>query len=74
MSDPGNEVFGLGTDISSLMRISPRLIINSGKVRVAVEMEYTKATYGADYDEYYIPDKKNSVANLRGLLAIYYFF
>lgn len=74
MSDPDNEVFGLGTDISSLMRISPRLIFNSGKVRIAVEMECTRATYGADHDEYYIPDKTNSVANLRGLLAIYYFF
>jgi len=74
MSDPANEVFGLGTDISSLMRISPRVIFNSGKVRVALEMEYTQATYGDAFDEYYKPDETNTVANLRGLLAVYYFF
>ena len=74
MSDPGNEVFGLGTDINSLFRVSPRLIINSGKFRIALEMEYTQARYGQNNDEYYNPDETNRVANLRGLLAVYYFF
>jgi len=74
MSDPGNDIYGLATDISTLFRISPRVIINSGKARIALEMEYTRAAYGNNYNEYYRPDNITTVANLRGLLAIYYFF
>lgn len=74
MSDPDNDVYGLATDISTLFRISPRVIINSGKTRIAFELEYTSAAYGKDYNEYYIPDNTTTVANLRALLAIYYFF
>jgi len=74
MSDPSNLVFGLSQDINFLYRISPRVIYNAGKVRLAVEMEYTRAAYGEDYDEYYVPGTTVAVGNLRGLLAVYYFF
>lgn len=74
MSDPGNAVFGLATDINSMYRISPRIVYNSGKARVALEMEYTQASYGADYNEFFLPDQTVPVGNLRGLLAVYYFF
>ncbi|MCK4748008.1 MAG: hypothetical protein KAT15_13250 [Bacteroidales bacterium] len=74
MSDPTNAVYGLATDIHSMFRVSPRIIYNSGKVRLALEMEYSQAAYGADYDEYYLPDQTVPVGNLRGLLAVYYFF
>ncbi|MCD4735618.1 MAG: hypothetical protein K8R53_06210 [Bacteroidales bacterium] len=74
MSDLGNDVYGLGTDISTLLRVSPRVIINSGKTRIAFELEYTSAAYGNYYDVNYVPDNTTSVANLRALIAVYYFF
>lgn len=66
-------VYGLGTDIASLMRVSPRIIYNSGKVRFAGELEYTSAAYGT-LDEMAVPVDTETVANIRLLLAAYYFF
>lgn len=74
MSDPGNAVHGLATDINSMFRISPRIVYNSGKVRLALELEYTQAAYGSNYNKFFLPDQVVPVGNLRGLLAIYYFF
>jgi len=74
MSDPSNAVYGLATDINSMFRISPRIIYNSGKVRLALELEYTQAVYGQDYNEFYVPDRTVAVGNYRGLFAVYYFF
>jgi hypothetical protein len=67
-------VYGLGTNIRSLLRLSPRILYNSGKTRLALELEYTRADYGADYDEFYVPERTTDVANLRALAAMYYFF
>ncbi|MFP4448031.1 MAG: hypothetical protein ACLFPH_04800 [Bacteroidales bacterium] len=67
-------IYGLGTDIESLFRISPRLVFNSGKVRFGIEGEYTEATFGEDYDEYAVPVNTHSTGNLRILFSAYYFF
>jgi len=67
-------VFGLAPNIRSLMRVSPRVIFTSGKTRLAFELEYTEASYGRDYDEYYVPEATTKVANLRALAALYYHF
>lgn len=62
-----------GFNIDYIYRVSPRLIINSGKFRVAGELEYTTAAYGT-------PDLKGKVlnsqevSNLRLLGAVYLFF
>lgn len=72
--DPGFNVIGRATSIRSLYRISPRIHYNAGKVRLAAELEYTNAAYGSGHDEYYIPTETTSVANLRVLLAVFYFF
>ncbi|MDZ7738026.1 MAG: hypothetical protein U5K32_02945 [Bacteroidales bacterium] len=74
MSDAGNTVYGLGTDIYSLYRLSPRLIINSGSARLAFELEYTAAAYGEGHDVNYVPDNTTMASNLRALIAVYYFF
>ena len=74
MSDPGNDVYGFGPNISSMARVSPRIIFNSEKTRIAFEIEYTRAAYGSGYNEFYKPDNTVAVANLRGLIAVYYFF
>lgn len=67
-------VFGRAVNIASLYRISPRIIYNIGKVRLALEAEYTSANYGSNYDLSYIPAETAKADNLRGLFAVYYFF
>lgn len=69
-----NTVYGRATTIRSLYRISPRVIYNAGKVRVALELEYTSAAYGSNHDAFYIPGETSDADNLRVLAAIYYFF
>lgn len=67
--------YGRGTDIDNLVRISPRVVWNSGKVRLASELEYTTAAYGT-------PNPLNKgkventtrITNIRLLLAAFYFF
>jgi hypothetical protein len=73
---PGTTVTGLGTDIKSLFRVSPRVLYNLGKARFALECEYTRAAFGTvniDQNSRGIPVDVNDVANLRLLFAVYYF-
>ena len=72
--DRGDYIFGLGTNIKSLYRISPRIIFNSGKTRFALETEYTSATFGDDFDENAVPTNTHTTSNLRVLFSSYYFF
>ena len=67
-------IYGLGTNIESLYRISPRIMLNSGKVRFAVEGEYTLANYGSTRDIKGIPTDLTAADNMRVLFAVYYFF
>jgi len=74
MSHPSNEVYGLGTNIESLVRISPRVSFVSNKFKLAAEIEYTSAAYGSDYDVNYEPASTNKVSNTRVLLSTIYSF
>ena len=67
--------FGRGTNIDNLFRISPRIQVNSGKARFSTEVEYTSAGYGTpdNLDKGKIKNVE-SIANVRLLLAVYYFF
>lgn len=73
--DNADKYYGLGHNIGSQYRISPRIMVNSNKVRFAFETEYTVASYGT-----HDPDNKGEiinteeVANIRLLMAVYYFF
>ena len=67
-------IFGLGTNIESLYRISPRLIYTTGKIRLASELEYTAANYGTSFDTKNIAITTETTSNLRILFAVYYFF
>lgn len=61
-------------NIDHLYRISPRVIYNSGKFRIAPEIEYTAAAYGTmEMSDGTVTDTKN-IGNLRFLVGIYYFF
>lgn len=67
--------FGRGVSIDKLIRLAPRIQWNSGKTRIATELEYTQAGYGAanNLKKGVVEDVKD-VANLRLLFAVYYFF
>jgi len=67
-------IYGLGTNISNLYRVSPRLIFNSGKLRLASELEYTMAKYGTSFDAKNVALTTESATNFRILFAVYYFF
>lgn len=68
------DIYGLGTNIDRLYRISPRAIYNSGKVRLASELEYTSARFGTSFDAKNLAITTETSANLRMLFAVYYFF
>jgi hypothetical protein len=67
--------YGRATDVDNLLRIAPRVAWNTGKLRLAAEVEYTSAAYGT-------PNGANNgrventrtAANLRVLAAVFYFF
>lgn len=66
-------IYTRGDTIDHLFRVAPRLIFNTGKVRLAQEIELTSATYGPrDLRGRVSPER--TVTNLRLLLAAYYFF
>ncbi len=69
-----SSIKGRGTNIESLFRVSPRLVYNMGKVRFALEAEYTAANFGTDYDSKGLPINIVKADNLRVLFAAYYFF
>jgi hypothetical protein len=74
MSSPNNRVYGLGTNIESLIRIAPRLQVISGRARIGAEIEFTGARYGADYDVNYIAGEVVEVTNTRLLMSMMYSF
>ncbi len=61
------------SNIDKILRVSPRIIFNSGKVRIACEVEYTSAAYGSIDSKAKVTNTKN-ISNLRALTAVYYFF
>ncbi|WP_337873365.1 hypothetical protein [Ignavibacterium sp.] len=67
--------YGRGINIENLFRVSPRIQFNSGKTKISTELEYTSAGYGLnDNDDKGKIVNIKSVANIRVLLAFYYFF
>lgn len=76
LSETTNAVYGLGTNIKQLTRISPRLTYTSGKVKVGFEWERTEAKIGntKERDLKGLPTSFDKVANNRFLTSIYYFF
>ena len=80
-SSPQQIFYSRGSNIDHLYRISPRLILNYGKFRIAPEIEYTVAAYAAkdengalNRDAYGKITDSKSVGNVRILIGVYYFF
>ena len=69
----GGATYARGANIAALYRIAPRALLNSGKLRLAAEVEWTAAAYGMP-DERGVVRGAKWVGNLRLLGAVYYFF
>ncbi|MCL3782546.1 hypothetical protein EMN47_19350 [Prolixibacteraceae bacterium JC049] len=71
-----NAVYGLGTDIKQLIRVSPRFFVNSGKMRFGVEWEHTvaKMVTSTKRDLNALPVDVKNITNNRFLASVYYFF
>lgn len=67
-------IYGLGTTIESLYRVSPRVSFKYNKLKFAVEGEYTVANYGSSFDSKAVPINTTEANNFRVLFATYYFF
>ncbi len=65
--------YSRGSNIDYAYRVSPRVVYNSGKFRVAPEIEYTVAAYGTP-DEKGVVQDSQEVANFRFLIGVFYFF
>ena len=65
--------YARGSNIDYAYRISPRLIYNVNKLRLAGELEYTVAAYGATTAKGFVTNPKE-IGNLRILLGVYYYF
>ena len=71
--DIAGPVYARGSNIDQAFRIAPRLQVNSGKVRYSTELEFTSTAYGKADSKGLVKDT-TSVANIRLLFALYYFF
>lgn len=67
------DVYGRGTNIDHLIRVSPRIVVTEGKLSLAAELESTIAAYGTRQDDGKVTDT-HTVNNIRLLLSAIYRF
>jgi hypothetical protein len=67
------DVYGRGSNIDHLFRISPRMVVTEGKLSLAAELETTFAAYGSMQNDGTVADT-HSVHNIRLLLSTIYKF
>jgi hypothetical protein len=65
--------YGRGHDIAYVYRLSPSVVITSGRISLATELEWTVAAYGTPDSRGKVMDAKE-VGNLRLLFTGMYFF
>jgi hypothetical protein len=71
--DISGPVYGRGTNIDHLFRISPRVILTEGRLSFGAELETTTAAYGTMENNGKVTDTDN-VSNVRVLLSTVYKF
>lgn len=59
--------------MDDLYRISPRAVYQKNKVSLGLELEYTVASFGTPYDKCDVHNT-TTVANLRTLFTVFYYF
>ncbi len=67
------DVYGRGSNIDHLFRVSPRITVTEGKLSVAGELESTLAAYGTREGDGRVSDTHN-VTNVRLLISLIYRF
>ena len=67
-------IYGLGTSIESMYRVSPRISFKYNQLKFALEGEYTVANFGSSVDSKGVPIDITAAGNFRMLFAAYYFF
>jgi hypothetical protein len=73
-SDPVHgDIYGRGSNIDHLFRLSPRVTVTEGKLSIAAELENTLAAYGTTQSDGRV-DETGSVTNMRLLLSFIYRF
>ena len=66
---------GRGNNIETLWEVAPRLALNHGPLRFALEVQVTNATFAEDFDANYAPSgNTTSVTNVRGDFSVFLFF
>ncbi|MFC1731937.1 hypothetical protein ACFL6I_16585 [candidate division KSB1 bacterium] len=66
--------YSRGFNIDYIYRLSPRIMLKSGKSMFATEVEYTVASYGTEWNSLNEIQNGEDVANIRLLFSVYYFF
>ena len=66
--------FARGFNIDYAYRVSPRVSFISGKTRIALELEYTTAAYGATRNSLGVVQTSKEISNIRALLSAIYTF
>lgn len=69
----GGTIYGRGSNIDMLYRVSPRVSCSVDKLTFGAEIEYTVASYGTTQSNGKVANT-NDVANIRGLLCAIYKF
>jgi hypothetical protein len=62
-----------GSDVDFVYRVAPRVAVTSGKLKLALEGEYTAAAYGATMLNGKVNDAQ-TVNNMRILIGTFYYF
>jgi hypothetical protein len=74
-ADPIGPLFARASDIAELYRIAPRVQWTSGSMRLSTELEYTAVAYGTpNRSNRALVEDTRTLANLRLLAAVWYFF
>lgn len=69
--------FVRAADMNHLWRLAPRLVYDTGRLRLAAELEVTSALYASESDARFRPQAQAgdpAVANVRSLVSAFYFF
>lgn len=61
------------SNIDKIFRVAPRVVFNFSNVRFSTELDFTSVAYGKADEFGKVQDPKN-ILNVRGLVAVYYFF
>jgi hypothetical protein len=66
---------GRGNNVETLWEVAPRLALNHGPLRFALEVQVTNATFAEGFDANYVPSgNTTSVTNVRGDFSVFLFF